>query len=1423
MSNPTDSHEESQKTDVVNPASEELVKKFKNLQNKLLAVDRRNRSVFLSRIYKKHNFDLFDFDDIFPDGVKKLTLNALKKKKETCIIPSSIDTEEADTARSKLTVLFRNLKQMEDETGNQYGFLGFPVLEGHLSKDFYIRSPIALFPISLEQKTHARPAGWYIRFLDSQPIINWTLLAAIKKIKGIDFADDVEDSFNDILESISNSDSPNFEQEFVSAIIDLLEENQLKIDKTSDLELKKLAPITTEMRTSMKITTLHIVNHKIIGSFPQGETSIYQDYGDLIDKATEGIKVGHIGRLLDVEGQEIHTVEGTDGFDESLDKVPDREFNHVVSSDSSQDQVVFESQTNDCLVVHGPPGTGKSQVIVNLASNALMKQKTILVAAQKRAALEVVYQRLSAVGLGRYCLLLSKEKDDRKQIYKQLSEAISDSVESVDEYKITAISREIDEIITRNSDIANVLHQRFFGGATLRYLYTVSNGKYKPALDLSSITNDLPFFDLKRFLFSISDIEPSFKKYEDKSHPLYHRKTFSSLNTSDKEKLTTTVFILLAMIEKSILATTEQKQSELQEYLSQYVTNLQKLNELANEIPSLTRKITKRLEENEIHATNTDFNRIRQQLELGLQLWESFDGDRSELTEKITNSLVVSTKENQQILLESLKYVASNTSIISRMKPSFKQSKIKIKEITQDWVDHDDKYFATLIPKALNGTILWSMFANYEKIKQARTNYLLLSGKQTQSEILLDLNVLTESTNSVLELDAKLKEIRDKITKIIPSADLSEENLQRLQSKVIAGFDFWKTTRILSSYFTDSWPNGFQQHLFENSIRDYLSALQHSITEFEFVQSHDIKKEQLKESQKTILEKCIDVMLKSDNWTDNVEQEIYHDWINQIERDHIILRGAAFENYDKYKKQLIKLIEQKQTLVRKKIVQNIANKIDEASLYRRNKNSNDIRWRALKHELDKKTRVKPLRLLLQEYGDLIIQIAPCWLASPEEVSKIFPPKHGLFDLVIVDEASQMASERGIPALYRGKRCIIAGDDKQLQPYDLFQMKEDDEDEEEVLNIESLLDMAKRVYKTITLKWHYRSEHQALIDFSNHAFYNGRLNVAPSSITSSGFPPIRWIQSNGTWENRCNIVEATDVVNELKTILQDTSLTVGIVTFNDQQRDTVLNEIDKRKKEDQEFEELFDKAENPKSGLATDKIFVKNIENVQGDERDLIIFSVGYARDPEGKLRLSFGSLSKQGGENRLNVAVTRARKEIMVVCSVDPEDLKTDLSKNSGPQRLRDFLVYAKAVSEGNQEKVQEVLSNVNSSFGTQKTSVDVLDSPLEEQVIERLEKSGYKITPQVGYSGYKIDIGVIHPGDPNKYILGIECDGATFHSAKSVRERDVMRQRFLEHRGWHIHRVWSKNWWLNPDSEISKIKDKIEELKKIEIKIKPD
>ena len=220
----------------------------------------------------------------------------------------------------------------------------------------------------------------------------------------------------------------------------------------------------------------------------------------------------------------------------------------------------------------------------------------------------------------------------------------------------------------------------------------------------------------------------------------------------------------------------------------------------------------------------------------------------------------------------------------------------------------------------------------------------------------------------------------------------------------------------------------------------------------------------------------------------------------------------------------------------------------------------------------------------------------------------------------------------------------------------------------------------------------------------------------------------------------------------------------------------------------------------------ERVFVKNIENVQGDERDTIIFSIGYAKNEEGRVYNRFGTLGQQGGENRLNVAVTRAKEEIHVVSSIEPLELSVSAVKNDGPKFLKSYMEYAQAVSGIQTETAEAVLSMLNEEMNTKCQEDDlVFDSPFEEQVHEQLTNAGCKVDTQVGMSGYRIDLAVVHPDNPQKYILGVECDGAMYHSAPSAKERDVYRQRFLESKGWTITRIWSRNWWKDPASEIEK------------------
>ena len=533
------------------------------------------------------------------------------------------------------------------------------------------------------------------------------------------------------------------------------------------------------------------------------------------------------------------------------------------------------------------------------------------------------------------------------------------------------------------------------------------------------------------------------------------------------------------------------------------------------------------------------------------------------------------------------------------------------------------------------------------------------------------------------------------------------------------------------------------------------------------------------------------------------------DLMNQILLKHIVIFEADnrdllqnIDNFDSIIRALSEAIAEKQKLTREKLETILANDIN---IIRTSKRQGEI-LRAL----DSK-RKWSVNKFVRKFDFELFKGVKIWLLTPEVVSEIVPLEKGLFDLVVFDEASQMYVEKGIPSILRAKKVVIAGDNKQLRPASVgtgridFDQDEMPEDEEipAALEEESLLDLARFKYQPIMLNFHYRSKYEELIAFSNYAVYHGRLYVSPNMETAEK-PPIEVHKlDNAMWTDRSNYAEARCIVEMLKTFFSERkeNETIGIITFNVNQRDLIDDLIDEECAKDQEFSiqirtELARRRDGEDIGL-----FVKNIESVQGDERDVIIFSIGYAKNENGRLVRNFGWLNQRGGENRLNVAISRAKKKVHIVTSINPFDLQVEDTKGEGPRILKKYLEYAFAVSAGNKEVAKQVLL----SFGddTQPGETISFDSIFEEQVFDALSQRGYHVDTQVGIGGYSIDLA-IKKGDD--YILGIECDGKLYHSAKSARERDYHRQKYLESRGWRIHRIWSTNWWKHPELEIQKI-----------------
>ncbi len=450
----------------------------------------------------------------------------------------------------------------------------------------------------------------------------------------------------------------------------------------------------------------------------------------------------------------------------------------------------------------------------------------------------------------------------------------------------------------------------------------------------------------------------------------------------------------------------------------------------------------------------------------------------------------------------------------------------------------------------------------------------------------------------------------------------------------------------------------------------------------------------------------------------------------------------------------------------------------------------------IKHEVTKKTRHIAVRKLLKRAGSAIQTLKPCFMMSPMSVAQYLEPGNFDFDLVIMDEASQIKPEDALGAIARGTTFVVVGDPKQLPPTSFFNKILEDEDEEDMVGIqdsESILESVMSIFKTRRLRWHYRSKHESLIAFSNKHFYDSDLVLFPSPFKASDEFGVKLHKvPRGRFNNRRNIEEAQEVVRcAVKHLLDNPNESIGIVAMNAEQRDEIERQLDQLSKDQPAIAEAIEINKE-----SSDPIFIKNLENVQGDERDVIYISMTYG--PEqigGKTMQRFGPINSDVGWRRLNVLFTRSKKRMHIFTSMASWDVVSDT--NRGVRSLRAFLEYA--------EK-----GHLHNTVVTNKAP----DSDFELSVMKILGDNGFNCEPQLGVAGFFLDLAVRDPGNPGRFLMGIECDGATYHSAKSARDRDHLRQEILEGLGWTIKRIWSTDWFRNPEVQIKPILNELNQLR---------
>lgn len=516
------------------------------------------------------------------------------------------------------------------------------------------------------------------------------------------------------------------------------------------------------------------------------------------------------------------------------------------------------------------------------------------------------------------------------------------------------------------------------------------------------------------------------------------------------------------------------------------------------------------------------------------------------------------------------------------------------------------------------------------------------------------------------------------------------------------------------------------------------------------------------------------------------------------------------ENYKTHMDKLTKRINDKQTMAFESFAMRL---YQDALNFSNSKRIMDIKQRI------ESARKQSVSKFIDTYQLELFSNIKVWMMTPEVISEIIPLNYAMFDLVIFDEASQMYVEKAIPTIYRAKKVVVAGDTKQLRPSSLGQGRlaredewlEDEETDDITLDAQSLLDLARYKYSETVLNYHYRSLYEELISFSNYAFYDGKLIVSPNHTTPAK-PPIEYIIcEDGMWENRQNLAEAKKVIELIKRAVRtkEKGDTIGVITFNTTQRTLVEDLLDEELFKNTQASKHIQREMHRVNGGEDNSLFIKNIENVQGDERDIIIFTTAYAKNKDGRFLRQFGWLNSEGGQNRLNVAISRAKKKVYLVTSFHPSNFHVEDLKSEGPKRLKDYLEYCYHVSNKDRASASAVLERLSDVTLTDtQTEVDDFKDALHN----RLSKEGYIVARDIGIGKYTIDLAI--RTDPlGPFALGILLDVTRGAHESDARDMFYHQEKYLRARGWRLHRMFAPNWHKDANAQMRALRKHFKSL----------
>jgi len=1300
-----------------------------------------NRSLLLHRLIADQFIDLNELAYIDGNPAWRILDEVIAQKTSVKLAPLS---DPRDPNSNKKARILKRLAKKEEfifqESGAKDLYIGWPFVTGKFNDDTIVRAPLCFFPVSLEiEKNH-----WVLKPKAEVNIsFNKSFLLAFAHFNEVHVPEDlVEFTFDDY-----EKDSTHFR----NLLYEKLSESNVQLRFSRAYYADELSEFNASNRKTLSAAEsgqLNVTTEAVLGIFPQADSYLVPDYDHMIEENKwEDLDAFFTDKSLNAQASD-GAVDLSHYF---LTMVKEEESYTPLPIDSHQENALNAVKRGNSVVIQGPPGTGKSQLIGNLVCDFIARGKKVLVVSQKRVALDVVYDRLKGLELEDFLALVHDFKADRAAVYQKMARQIdrlqdySRSNANLDAVQIDRsfkkASHQIEESIDQLNEYKEALFSEKECGLSVKELYLTSDpDPEQPAINLTQEYASLDFRDLDAFIKKLSLFIDYAKQLDDREHPWAERVSFADFGVSDLKQIN----VVLEEIPKEAVRLVD----GLEAIVGEKVTyndcrtiseNLDKLKEfnsfLKNKevyalfkpmVPFLykdTELLWLRNSRNLINAcfegvgverslSATDIGEIqvilKQRLDAKRTFWKSLRWNFSKQKTRLARVLVANGLSDNKHDLKKLTARLDN-----RLNLQHQLTKLT----SVGWI--------TQAPSAPDQTLLNEWLDQLVMAVEAKMRY----GSFANFKEYFNLDQL-----SAKELRAKMGAIH--------------EHLRELP-KLRRGWNKYVLPRQIDSSLTNE---------------GYRLALKRTLKkDFDVLCELDQIKQDCNEAERAVLGKITEhLAMNKESLLNLFENSLRLAWIDHIESKYPILRSVSTLKFESLVTDLQEAIAQKQETSQHIMLQRVRETTYEGIEF--NRLNNRVTYRELEHQVNKKRQVWPLRKILANYAEEVFKLLPCWLASPETVSTLFPMET-VFDLVIFDEASQCFAEKGLPAIYRGRQAVVAGDDQQLQPFDLYRVRWEDEQEDLALEVDSLLKLAKNHLMQVKLKGHYRSQSTALIEFSNRHFYDGQLKMLPAfDRINLNEPAIQFYQVNGLWQQQQNREEAEAIVELIQAELRSKrNRSIGVVTFNANQQNLISELLDERIPD-----------------LPQD-LFVKNIENVQGDERDLIIFSIAYAPDEKGKLNVQFGSLNQAGGENRLNVAVSRAREKVIVVCSIAPEELKVDQTKNDGPKLLKAYLAFAKEVSEGKFEPVSKEETEHSQQWY------------LKNQLKRWEQELPIKFQDEGSYA----DMLMKRRG---KYVGALLTDDNGFYQSLSTKDTFAYQPALLEAKGWPQRQMHSRIYWLQKE-----------------------